>query len=195
MARRDYDYGFNHLCPWSLESFTYIGACSHNPLKEAVLGDIVLSGEELQKIADDTREKNRAYLQDYHAKQRQEAAPEFKAAQAKANKKHRPKTKRIRQEAAKKKLFWCDVCEHAYQDQGHLTEHYASDKHQMNVIKAGGVPDMKIVKKVKRHHCIVCDKSFTYASGLKNHEKGGPHKRKAAAALRKAAAALRKAAA
>lgn len=66
MARRDHDYGFNHLCPWPLESFDYDGACSHNPLMEGIAGDLEMSEEELQKIADDVREKNIAYGRKYH---------------------------------------------------------------------------------------------------------------------------------
>ncbi|QGI65806.1 hypothetical protein CEK26_009756 [Fusarium fujikuroi] len=170
MARRDHDYGFNHLCPWPLESFSYSGACSHNPLKEAIHGDIGLSADELQSLADTVREKNLAYGKKYHTQQRLEATPEFKAAQARANAKHRPKTQKIRQEAVAEKRFHCVVCNLSCSDQSHLNEHNATARHKRRVKEGGKGP-----------HCDICNKSFKYPSDLKAHEKGATHLRNAAA--------------
>ncbi|MCJ1443047.1 MAG: Protein kinase C-like 1 [Stictis urceolatum] len=87
MYKRDHDYGFNHLCLWPLDSFTYDGACSHSPLKEGFERELDLSEVELQQIADDIKAKNIEYGRKYHKNQRIDATSKFKAAQAKANKK------------------------------------------------------------------------------------------------------------
>jgi hypothetical protein len=136
MARCDHDYGFNHLCPWPLDSFTYNGTCSHNPFKEAIPGDIKLSEEELEQIADKTKAKAIAYGREYHRQQRLEASPEFKAAQARANKKARPKTKQNQQEARANKTFYCALCDHAAGDNSHLTDHKKTKGHQRRVKEA-----------------------------------------------------------
>ena len=169
MACRDHEYGFNHLCPWPLKSFNYYGACSHNPLREAFHGDINLSGEELQKIADEVRHNNLAYGKEYHARQRLEATPEFKAAQARANAKHRPKTQQIREQDIAEKRFYCDICNLSCSDHSHLMEHNATARHKRKVKEGGKGP-----------HCEICDKSFKYPSDLKAHENGASHLRKAA---------------
>lgn len=129
MSKRDHDYGFNHLCPWSLDSFNYDGACSHNPLKEGFEGELGLTKEELQKIADDIKAKNIAYGRAYHKQQRVDATPKFKAAQRKANKKARPRTQRLRIEAREKKTFYCDVCDYAGGDAGKLKDHKQTKRH------------------------------------------------------------------
>jgi hypothetical protein len=125
MYRRDTDYGFQHLCPWPMTSFTYDGLCSHNPFKEAIHGEVDLTEEQMQELAD----KDRNYGRVYHKRQRDEAAPEFKAAQAKANKKHRPKTQEKKRDAVARKLFYCAPCDHAAGNNGHLTEHKRTKKH------------------------------------------------------------------
>ena len=45
------DYGLAHACLWDRVSFTYGGLCSHSPLLEEVHGDLSLSAEELESIA------------------------------------------------------------------------------------------------------------------------------------------------
>ena len=170
MARRDHDYGFNNLCPWPLRSFTYSGACSHNPLKEAIQGDLNLSQVDLQSLADKVREKNLEYGKEYHARQRLEATPELKAAQARANAEQRPLTQKLRDEAIAEKRFHCAVCNLSCSDQAHLNEHNATARHQRRDKEGGKGP-----------HCDICNKSFKYPSDLKAHEKGATHLRKAAA--------------
>ena len=129
MHHRNHDYGFNDLCPWSLDSFTYDGTCSHNCLQESIQGDFDLSEEQLQQVADDIKTKNIAYGRTYHKQQRVDATPEFKAAQAKANKKQRPRTQKLRNEAKEKKLFYCDVCHYAAGDSGKLKDHNITKRH------------------------------------------------------------------
>lgn len=135
MYKRDHDYGFNHLCPWSLDAFTYDGACSHNPLREAFEGDVDITEEQLQQIADETKAKNIAYGKAYHKQQRVDATPEFKAAQARANKKQRPRTQRLRVEAREEKLFYCEVCDYAGGDAGKLRNHKKTKGHKRRAQK------------------------------------------------------------
>lgn len=142
MHHRDHDYSFNHLCPWPLESFTYRGACSHNPLKEPLHGDASLSKEDLQTIADKVKEKNLAYGKEYHARQRLEATPEFKAAQARANAKARPRTQMLRQEAIAAKRFHCVVCDKSFGDQGHLKQHNATARHKRRAEEGASGPKL-----------------------------------------------------
>lgn len=85
-------------------------------------GDLNISEEELQTIADDTREKNIAYGREYHRQQRLEATPGFKASQAKANAKQRPKTKEKQDQARAEKRFYCDVRDVNRSDNGRLKE-------------------------------------------------------------------------
>jgi len=130
MYRRvGHDYGFNELCPWPISSFAYDGCCSHNPLREYVYGDIELTEEQLQQDADDIHAKNIAYGRVYHKRQREEATPEFKAAQARANKKARPKTQALRVAAREAKTFLCALCEYAAGDQGKLNDHNKTKSH------------------------------------------------------------------
>jgi len=129
MFHRDHDYGFNNLCPWNINLFTYDGACSHNPLKEGFKGEVDLTEEQLQQIADDIKVKNLAYGRAYHKQQRVDATPEFKAAQAKANKKQRPKTQQKRREAVANKTWYCPICDFAGGDKDKLRQHKESKLH------------------------------------------------------------------
>lgn len=138
MSKRDHDYGFNHLCPWPLDSFDYDGTCSHNALKEAFYGELDLTKEQLQKIADDIKAKNIAYGRAYHKKQRVDATPEFKAAQRRANKKARPRIEQLRREAREKKTFYCDVCNYAAGDTGKLKAHKETKRHIRRVQERAG---------------------------------------------------------
>lgn len=138
-SKRDHDYGFNHICPWPLDSFTYDGACSHNALKEGFEGELDLTEEQLQQIADDIKAKNIAYGRAYHKQQRVDATPKFKAAQAKANKKHRPKTQQLRREARETKTSYCDVCHYAGGDAGKLKDHKETNRHKRRVQERPGI--------------------------------------------------------
>ena len=129
MARRDHDYGYNTLCPWSLDLFTYDGACSHNALKEGIPGDLDISEEELERMAEKIREKNNAYGREYHRQQRVEASAEFKAQQARANAKHQPKTRAKQDQARAEWRFRCDVCDANFGDNGHLKDHCKGKRH------------------------------------------------------------------
>lgn len=46
-------------CPWKLETLSWRGHNSHNPLREMVSGDFDLSDEQLEMIAAQIKEKNR----------------------------------------------------------------------------------------------------------------------------------------
>ncbi|KAI5270399.1 ATP-utilizing phosphoenolpyruvate carboxykinase [Aureobasidium subglaciale] len=113
MVKRDHNYGFEHLCPWPSDSFTYLGLCSRSPFKDAIVGDLGLSEEQLQSIADETYAKDIAYGKVYHKQQRVDATPKFKSQQATANKKARPRTQRLKEEAKAAKTFYCAPCDHA----------------------------------------------------------------------------------
>jgi len=135
MSKRDFDYGYNHICPWPLHSFTHDGACSHNVLKEGFEGELDLTEEQLQQIADDVKAKNIAYGRAYHKQQRVDATPEFKAAQARANKKARPRTEMLRRQAVANKSFYCHLCHYPAADNGRLKVHKESQKHQRRVLE------------------------------------------------------------
>nr|OQO29384.1 hypothetical protein B0A51_03166 [Rachicladosporium sp. CCFEE 5018] len=133
MFKREHDYGFNGLCPWPMTSFKYDGLCTHSPFKEAIDGGLELSEEQLKETTDATNAKAIDYGRDYHKRQRDEATPEFKAAQARANKKMRPKTQLNRAAAKAAKLFYCAPCDYAADNNGHLTEHKNRKSHRTRV--------------------------------------------------------------
>lgn len=78
---------------------------------------------------------NIAYGRAYHKRQRDEATPEFKAAQAKANKKTRPKTQHNRHQARANKDFYCAPCDYAADNNGHLNTHKKTKRHLKRVME------------------------------------------------------------
>lgn len=167
MGSRTKTYGFHGQCPWTPEAFSYNGLCSHNPLIEPVYGDLNLSKEELKRIAQAVKDKNRKYHQAYGKKQRENPTPEFKASQKARNAKQRPKTKANQVKAVADKTHHCQTCDYSARNNSDLQAHFRTKVHQRRVKEAEeGVPP---------NYCRFCDISFKFPSRLELHKKSKIH--------------------
>jgi len=166
MASRSRHYGYHSQCPWPASSFNYDGVCSHNPLTEAVEGDLDLTTEELEEIAAAVKEKNRKYQQDYGKALRAAASPTFKASRKAVNAKHQPKVKLNRSKAVADKLYHCIPCDYAAPNSTELKIHETRPSHHRKLEEAKGIPP---------NYCHVCHKSFKYPSRLETHKKSKTH--------------------
>jgi hypothetical protein len=164
MASKKRSYGYVNECLWSLDSFSYTGACSHSSLTEPVEGDLSLSAEDLEQISKATREKNREYQRDYSKQQRVQATPKFKQQQKARNAKQYPKTRARQLQTLADQTFHCDVCDVTSPDNAAWLIHVATPRH-IRWSEEGE----------KGPYCRVCDKSFRYPSDLKAHEKRQCH--------------------
>ena len=167
MASRSKHYGYHGQCPWSTLSFTYNGICSHNPLTEAVEGDLELTEEELEEIAAAVKEKNRKYQQAYGKALRAASRPAFKASQKARNAKHRPKLKVIRAKAVADKTYHCPPCDYSAPNSTELHYHLQRPSHKRKLEEAKGFPP---------NWCHVCKKGFKYPYRLEAHKKTQIHR-------------------
>lgn len=136
------DYGMADIRPWSLDSFSYHGLCSHNPLLGGPAGNFGLTPEELEALAAAVKEKNRIYMANYHQTMR--ADPEAMAKKAfydtqwtKNNPAKRRKIKsKSRDKAKAEKKYFCDVCNVACRTKITLNEHNSRPRHLKKVAEA-----------------------------------------------------------
>jgi len=177
------DYGMHICCPWPRDSFSYGGLCSHNALTEMVAGNFDLSGEQLEAIAAEIKEKNRLYQakysQDLKAKDPESLTVRMREANARYNKNSHDKAlakgQRHSAKAKASRRYYCDVCELECTKKYEFERHNASRRHLNNVEKAkSGV--------VKKYRCDVCSYSCTKPSHLETHKLGKRHRQRVAEA-------------
>jgi hypothetical protein len=160
MCSRTKSYGFSHLCPWDRNAFQYGGLCSHSSVKEGIPDDHDATPEELEEKAAAIEEKNRLYMAEYGKKQRANATAEFKAAQKRRNKNHRPKVLEKEKITKASKKFHCKLCNSVYfKNNADYQQHLRGPRHLLNVATNG-----------KPNHCVPCNKTFKYPNVLKIHE-------------------------
>lgn len=75
MHKKTKDFEIRSCCPWSVDSFTYDGACSHNPLKDLIKGNFGFSAQQLEMLAKQSIENGKTSQQRYKAR-RKAADPE-----------------------------------------------------------------------------------------------------------------------
>lgn len=177
------DYGLGICCPWPRDSFSYGGLCSHNALLEMVAGDFDLSGEQLEVIAAEIKEKNRLYHVKYYQHLLAEDPEGVKARMREADARYRvvshdkslARGTRYSLKAKASRKYYCDVCELECTKKYDLERHHASRRHLNNVAKAkSGV--------VKKYRCDVCSYSCTKPSHLETHKLGKRHRQRVAEA-------------
>jgi hypothetical protein len=147
MRHRDKDYGFSSVCPWSRMLHEWDGLCTHNPLKEPVLGlSPSLSAEELEAIAAAVQKKNQAYQEVYQKALRANPTPEFRARMKRHNKRQRASTKARQQAAIKNQDYYCPFCKVACRDAASLRVHQTKPRHK-RIEEYGPGP----------YSCSICD--------------------------------------
>lgn len=183
MKSEDKDYGMSTCCPWPRDSFSYRGLCSHNALLERISGNFDLSGEQLEAIAAEIKEKNRVYQANYHQLERALNPEGLEERQRKAevryrensNDKVQAKQQRYQANSKASKKYYCTTCEISCSKPYEFARHNASSRHLRNVAKAGsGV--------VKKYRCDVCSYSCAKLSHLQSHNLGKRHLQRVAEA-------------
>ncbi len=112
---------YHACCPWPLESFTYGGLCTHSALRDPIAGRFDLSGEELEALAVDVKERNRRYNALYYQREKQVHPERLKERQRehdlnyRINSHDKPIAKQRRFAAKRKadRTYWCELCEQA----------------------------------------------------------------------------------
>lgn len=183
MQSENKDYGMSSCCPWPRDSFSYGGLCSHNSLLEMVAGNFDLSGEQLDIIAAEIKEKNRVYQANYHQLELALNPEGLKDRQRKADVSYRENSRdkvqakqhRYEGKAKASKKYYCTICEHACAKPYEFARHNRSARHLNNVAKAKlGV--------VKKYRCDVCSYSCAKRSHLESHILGKRHLQRVAGA-------------
>lgn len=144
MKSQNKDYGMSEFCPWSRDSFSYRGLCSHNPLSDAIAGDFNLTSEALEAIAAETKEKLRVYNAEHHQNFRARSPDRFYAQRRKndANfKKNAPDKVRKNHNAScdrakANKKYYCAICDVSCRKNNALTAHKATPRHLKKVAEA-----------------------------------------------------------
>ena len=119
--KTDYGLGMHGLRQWSVESLGYDGLCSHNPLRETVVGDIDLSAEELEELEQERKRKQTDRSSKSYKKMKLQS-PERKREDARlATERFRTTKRETTRESSRKntqkakdeKRFYDDVCQRA----------------------------------------------------------------------------------
>jgi hypothetical protein len=145
MQSQTKDYSMGKFCPWSRDSFSYHGLCSHSPLSEGAAGDFGLTNEEIEVMAAQAKEKSRAYHAKYHQNRRARSPERFHAqrrnndANFKANApdKVRKNQKASRERAKANKKYFCATCDVSCRTKIALTAHNSTKRHLKRVAEPG----------------------------------------------------------
>ncbi len=139
MNSKTKDYCMDACPPWALDSFSYDGLCSHNPLKEAVAGKFDLSPEQLEAIVAEIKEKKRSYNQLSHAscyqtlkvEDRDHLRDTARKVHAKyyGSEKWAKKVQRFNDGRRASKMFYCATCDVTCTKQGELDRHKLTARH------------------------------------------------------------------
>lgn len=163
MHNRNTSYGFPNILPWNKHLLDYDGVCSHSALVEDVPSNFDLSEQELEEMAELTREKNRVYQQQYGLEQRDNPTDEFKAKQKAKNQAYKPKLQAQQQLAVQSKLHSCGPCGVDCRNHSDLKVHLATSSHFETL---NGFPS---------RCCVPCGRTgptkFKYPSDCSKHKK------------------------
>jgi hypothetical protein len=123
--KTDYGLGMHGLRQWSVESLGYDGLCSHNTLRETVVGDIDLSAEELEELEQEIKRKQTDRSSKSYKKMKLQS-PERKREDARlATERFRTAKRETTRESNRKniqkakdeKRFYDHVCQRAFGNQ------------------------------------------------------------------------------
>ena len=189
MRSKEKDYNMGACCPWKREEFTYHGLCSHNAMIEMILGDFDLTGEQLEHIAAEVKEKNRLYHINYYQNMKAADPEGLSARQREADVRYRnnshdkslAKQRRFDEKRKESKQYFCEVCQVACTKQYELDRHNASSNHLKKVAKANaGIVGSK-------YRCDICGVDCHKLSHYTKHINGTRHKQRAAKAAKSTA--------
>lgn len=187
MKSLENDYGMASFGPWSRDSFTYGGLCSHSSLVEGVKGDFDLTSEQLEAMATAIRERKKEYMDIYNPMYRQwellvrpeRVKERMQRAQARylqnSPDKVIAKYERWQTKAKASRKFHCDLCGVTCAKRSEFERHNQTRRHKGNVRDAAA-------GKVRKYHCAVCEYSFYKPCELKKHLLGKLHLQRAAKA-------------
>jgi len=154
MRSKDKDYGMGVCCPWSQESFSYSGLCSHNPLTKGVEGNFKLSSEQYEAIAAAIKEKNRKYRAKYYQVQKARDPEKARERERESRQRQDPKTLLARTERCVKRVkeakkYYCAICKQGCSKPYEFERHNAGKRHLLNVAKAAASVKYK-------YKCTIC---------------------------------------
>jgi hypothetical protein len=166
MLNPDKQYGFGSLYTWprSIHVFEYDGLCSHSSLREAVVGDLHLTAEQLDAIASTQAEQERVYGLEYARNLRANPTEQLRETQRNNNIKQKAGTKARQQQAIASGTYACRTCNVNNRDAAMLRRHNDTPRHKKKLIM--GDDD---------YHCDYCDISFQYKSNYSKHLESKSH--------------------
>ena len=172
MVSSDKDYGMPHLCPWSSDSRTYGGLCSHFSLVEGVRGAVeVLTAEDIASINAEITLKH----------SRQDKATRGPERLADDQRRYAKKSRRVEK-------FKCHTCNVVFPTGAAKKRHLKTQKHADNLagkIKVVKSPTAAAILKAnqesRRYYRSVCKKASQSQQNLDRHLKSALHLRKVAA--------------
>lgn len=185
-------YPYHACCRWSLESFTYMGLCSHSALHDSIAGRFDLSSAELTALAVTVQEKSRAYHAAYRAAKLAEDPEGWRAKKKLHQDTFREKNLEVARaikarSAAKTKSLGrypgCTLC-----GVPHFKSQWESDRHDRSRVHKVNVEKEK-AGVVKPYKCSTCGYSTSVKDSLRRHKDGKLHKQRVANAQAAAAAA------
>lgn len=139
------------FCPWSRDQLPWVGLCSHNPLLEALVGDLNLSAAQLKEMAAARRERARTYHQEY--RKSVAGTPARQEFIARHNERQKAGTL-ARQAAAKAdKKYHCAPCDVSGRDEAEHRRHLDTPRHAETVARGGKALPWK---------CVACGKQWKY---------------------------------
>jgi hypothetical protein len=154
-----FEFGIRSLCSWAVNSLSYIGLCSHNPLSEDHGMDLTLSAEDLEAL------QNQRKLN--------------------MNARKRPQNEQQTANNIAKKRFHYQPCNYSAAHQANLDNHLKSKRH-LKQVNPAAVPAPKIHRNAgiraknianKRYHCAPCNYTAVHKQNLDIHLASEKHRK------------------
>lgn len=168
----------SHICPWQLDTFEYLGLCSHCCLTETPRGSFDLTPEQLKAVAGDKEKKFRQLkaqnAQNYHYKQMATNYDKYigdssaRVAKSRANNPGRDAAHQARRaaDALATQRYHCDRCNLSFSSSQSLQDHLKSAKHKRKSNEARNP-----------FKCKPCNLGFHNQSNLTRHNLTERHKK------------------
>ena len=182
---------------WPRESVEWEPLCSHLLLNEGIIGDLTLSPEQLEEIAEARRVRRNARHQLSRDRQRAEDPKAYAANERKTkndwNDKHRVRSNKTARQSHRKaqdaKRFSCDDCQLPLASEKSLEVHKKTQGHKdkvNGVTKAAPTAEytkfykavkssISKAKAAKKYFCKTCDLACESSTHLRNHKEGVRH--------------------
>lgn len=193
------DAFIRNFFPWSRQDVPWSPACNHLSLSESVKADLQLTDAERISAALAVAQRGREKTQRHRDRERAKDEEKFRQTRRDQNKSWsaanpgavNKMAADVRHRARDAQRFRCEVCEHNFASQYYLDEHKTRQVH-LDAVKNG----RKILKPVsqaglnkrqrddagresKEFYCPLCETSLPNATGLKRHNLGKKHNKRA----------------